>query len=107
MDQSKAPLLDALSDYHQKDRYGFSPPGHRQPRAREEAKLQAPQHGSGGRPWTSSGGGEAAERPAVRVPGEVRHPRVLFARTLVSMGLSTQSDAEFSTSEGIPLPKTD
>ncbi|MCV7398731.1 NAD(P)/FAD-dependent oxidoreductase [Mycobacterium fragae] len=32
---------------------------------------------------------------------------VLFARTLVSMGLSTQSDAEFSTSEGIPLPKTD
>jgi NADH:ubiquinone reductase (H+-translocating) len=32
---------------------------------------------------------------------------VLFARTLVSMGLSTQSDAEFSTSEGIPLPKAD
>lgn len=32
---------------------------------------------------------------------------MFFARTLVSMGLSTQSDAEFSTSEGIPLPKTD
>lgn len=32
---------------------------------------------------------------------------VFFARTLVSMGLSTQSDAEFSTSEGIPLPETD
>lgn len=31
---------------------------------------------------------------------------VFFTRTLVSMGLSTQSDAEFSTSEGIPLPKT-
>lgn len=31
---------------------------------------------------------------------------VFFARTLVSMGLSTQSDAEFSTSEGIPLPET-
>jgi NADH dehydrogenase len=31
---------------------------------------------------------------------------VLFPRTLVSLGLSTQSDAEFSTSEGIPLPKT-
>ncbi|MBO0885419.1 MAG: FAD-dependent oxidoreductase [Mycobacterium sp.] len=30
---------------------------------------------------------------------------VFFARTLVSMGLSTQSNAEFSTSEGIPLPK--
>jgi NADH:ubiquinone reductase (H+-translocating) len=31
----------------------------------------------------------------------------LFPRTLVSMGLSTQSDAEFATSEGIPLPETD
>jgi NADH dehydrogenase len=30
----------------------------------------------------------------------------LFARSLVSMGLATQSDAEFSTSEGIPLPKS-
>ncbi|MDT5318513.1 MAG: hypothetical protein QOD88_1035 [Mycobacterium sp.] len=30
----------------------------------------------------------------------------LFARSVVSLGLSTQSDAEFSTSEGIPLPKT-
>jgi NADH:ubiquinone reductase (H+-translocating) len=29
----------------------------------------------------------------------------LFARSVVSLGLSTQSDAEFSTSEGIPLPK--
>jgi NADH dehydrogenase len=32
---------------------------------------------------------------------------VLFTRSVVSLGLSTQSDAEFSTSEGIPLPKTD
>jgi NADH:quinone reductase (non-electrogenic) len=32
---------------------------------------------------------------------------VFFDRTLVSLGLSTQSDAEFSTSEGIPLPKTE
>jgi NADH dehydrogenase len=31
----------------------------------------------------------------------------LFDRSLVSMGLSTQSDAEFATSEGIPLSKTD
>jgi NADH dehydrogenase len=32
---------------------------------------------------------------------------VLFDRTVVSIGLSTQSDAEFSASEGIPLPKAD
>jgi NADH dehydrogenase len=32
---------------------------------------------------------------------------IFFDRTVVSMGLSTQSDAEFSTSEGIPLPKAD
>ncbi|MFZ0907596.1 MAG: NAD(P)/FAD-dependent oxidoreductase, partial [Mycobacterium sp.] len=32
---------------------------------------------------------------------------VFAARTLVSLGLSTQGDAEFSTSEGIPLPKTE
>jgi NADH:ubiquinone reductase (H+-translocating) len=31
----------------------------------------------------------------------------LFTRSVVSLGLSTQSDAEFSTSEGIPLPKTE
>jgi len=30
---------------------------------------------------------------------------VFFARTVVSMGLSTQGDAKFSASEGIPLPK--
>jgi NADH:ubiquinone reductase (H+-translocating) len=29
----------------------------------------------------------------------------LFPRTLVSLGLSTESDAEFATSEGIPLPE--
>lgn len=29
----------------------------------------------------------------------------LFTRTLVSMGLATHRDAEFSTSEGIPLPQ--
>src|ERR1700761_5260037 len=31
---------------------------------------------------------------------------VLFARSLVSLGLSTQDDAEFATSEAMPLPKT-
>ena len=30
MDQSQAPLLDALVDYHRSNRYGFTPPGHRQ-----------------------------------------------------------------------------
>ena len=29
----------------------------------------------------------------------------IFARSVVSLGLSTHSDAEFATSEGIPLPK--
>jgi lysine decarboxylase len=32
MDQSQAPLLDALADYHALSRYGFTPPGHRQGR---------------------------------------------------------------------------
>ena len=32
---------------------------------------------------------------------------VFFDRSVVSMGLSTQDDARFSTSEGIPLPKAD
>jgi arginine/lysine/ornithine decarboxylase len=32
MDHSAAPLLDALADYHVRDRYGFTPPGHRQGR---------------------------------------------------------------------------
>jgi NADH dehydrogenase len=31
----------------------------------------------------------------------------VFIRSAVSLGLSTQTDAEFSTSEGIPLPKAD
>ncbi len=32
MDHSRALLLEALADYHRLDRYGFSPPGHRQGR---------------------------------------------------------------------------
>ncbi len=39
MDQSKAPPLDALADYHRLDRYGFSPPGHRQGRGTDEQVL--------------------------------------------------------------------
>lgn len=30
MDPSQAPVLDALADYHRKNRYGFIPPGHGQ-----------------------------------------------------------------------------
>ncbi|OBA80196.1 ornithine decarboxylase [Mycobacterium sp. 1164966.3] len=30
MDQSQTPLLDALAEYHRSNRYGFTPPGHRQ-----------------------------------------------------------------------------
>ncbi|MGY4648665.1 aminotransferase class I/II-fold pyridoxal phosphate-dependent enzyme [Mycobacterium sp. URHB0021] len=39
MDQSKAPLLAALADYHRSERYGFSPPGHRQGRGADERAL--------------------------------------------------------------------
>jgi arginine decarboxylase len=40
MDHSRAPLLEALAEYHRLDRYGFTPPAHRQgrgvdPRVRE------------------------------------------------------------------------
>jgi arginine decarboxylase len=45
MDHSRAPLLDALGEYHRLDRYGFTPPGHRQgrgidPRVREIMGLE-------------------------------------------------------------------
>lgn len=39
MDHSRAPLVDALADYHAKGRYGFSPPGHRQGRGVDERVL--------------------------------------------------------------------
>lgn len=39
MDQSDAPLLDALADYREKNRYGFTPPGHRQGRGTDERVL--------------------------------------------------------------------
>ncbi len=32
MDHSQAPLVDGLAEYHELDRYGFTPPGHRQGR---------------------------------------------------------------------------
>ena len=39
MDQSQAPLLDALEQYHLLDRYGFSPPGHRQGRGVDDRVI--------------------------------------------------------------------
>src|SRR5438874_1957114 len=39
MDQSEAPLVDALGDYHAMGRYGFSPPAHRQGRGVDPAVL--------------------------------------------------------------------
>jgi arginine/lysine/ornithine decarboxylase len=41
MDQSAAPLLDALADYHSADRYGFTPPGHRQGHGADPRTLAA------------------------------------------------------------------
>ena len=40
MDQSEAPLLDALIDYRQSNRYGFTPPGHRQGRGTDDRVLE-------------------------------------------------------------------
>jgi arginine decarboxylase len=39
MDHSRAPLLDALAEYHRLDRYGFTPPGHRQGRGIDRRVL--------------------------------------------------------------------
>ena len=39
MDQSEAPLLDALVDYRKANRYGFTPPGHRQGRGADDRVL--------------------------------------------------------------------
>jgi DNA-binding transcriptional ArsR family regulator len=39
MDHSVAPVLDALADYRRLDRYGFTPPGHRQGRGADPRVL--------------------------------------------------------------------
>jgi hypothetical protein len=41
MDQSAAPLLEALTDYHARDRYGFTLPGHRQGRGADPRTVGA------------------------------------------------------------------
>ncbi|PRC49119.1 ornithine decarboxylase, partial [Mycobacterium sp. ITM-2017-0098] len=40
MDQTRAPLLEALVDYRTADRYGFTPPGHRQGRGTDRRVLE-------------------------------------------------------------------
>src|SRR4051812_7491226 len=40
MDQHETPIVDALADYHRRDRYGFSPPAHRQGRGVDPAVLE-------------------------------------------------------------------
>ncbi len=40
MDQSRAPLLEALAEYHRLGRYGFTPPGHRQGRGTDPRVLE-------------------------------------------------------------------
>jgi arginine/lysine/ornithine decarboxylase len=44
MDQSETPLLDALVDYHATNRYGFTPPGHRQGRGVDDRVLDVLGH---------------------------------------------------------------
>jgi arginine decarboxylase len=39
MDQSEAPILDALVDYRKHNRYGYTPPGHRQGRGIDDRVL--------------------------------------------------------------------
>jgi arginine decarboxylase len=39
MEQDRTPVLDALAEYHRSERYGFSPPGHRQGRGVDERAL--------------------------------------------------------------------
>ncbi len=40
MDHEQAPVLDALADYDRRDRYGFTPPGHKHGRGVDEATLR-------------------------------------------------------------------
>ncbi|MGT2461475.1 hypothetical protein [Sinomonas atrocyanea] len=40
-DQNSAPILEAIEEYHRLDRYGFTPPGHRQGRGVDSRTLDA------------------------------------------------------------------
>jgi arginine/lysine/ornithine decarboxylase len=41
LDQKSAPVLEAIEEYHRLDRYGFTPPGHRQGRGVDQRTLDA------------------------------------------------------------------
>jgi arginine/lysine/ornithine decarboxylase len=41
MDQSQAPVLDALASYHEQDHVAFTPPGHKQGRGADPRVIQA------------------------------------------------------------------
>ena len=41
VNHSVAPMLEALADYHARDRYGFTPPGHRQGRGADPRTVTA------------------------------------------------------------------
>ena len=41
LDQNAAPVLEALEDYHRLERYGFTPPGHRQGRGADPRTVKA------------------------------------------------------------------
>lgn len=40
MDQNQAPILDGIEEYHRLERYGFTPPGHRQERGADPRALE-------------------------------------------------------------------
>jgi hypothetical protein len=40
MDQTEAPLLDALAEYRRLNRYGFTPPGQRQGRGVDHPRAR-------------------------------------------------------------------
>jgi arginine/lysine/ornithine decarboxylase len=40
MDQHRAPLLEALAEYHRLERYGYTPPGHRQGRGTDPRVIE-------------------------------------------------------------------
>jgi lysine decarboxylase len=44
MDQSEAPILDGLIDYRKNNRYGYTPPGHRQGRGADDRVLEVLGH---------------------------------------------------------------
>ena len=77
MDQSDAPLLNALADYRDKNRYGFTPPGHRQGRRQRQIRGDA----QGGVPTVRHEQdavfvGHPADAPTLAQPAALGHVRL-------------------------------